>query len=215
MNPHIPRVTVHAWSDMLAEQAERHTTALQRLIKEQRRLTRFIEENQKQMHPATTGVCIYMTGVIARMFELAGGRLKSATWEDVRAAEQRVGAKVGALLPLDDGFLGRLHAVTDRAQAHIVDEAAMVLFESEREEGEEELDKVEALKVLLVSWVVTEVLDANWSPGKDFVGEAAYAHVAIAPKGKKEEEAAPAKPKAKAKAKPKAKAEAPADGDEG
>ncbi len=185
MNPHIPRATVHEWSDMLADQAEQHTTSLQRLIKEQRRLTRFIEENQKQMNPATTGVCIYMTGVIARMFELAGGRLKTATWDDVRAAEARIGAQVGGLLPLDDGFLERFYALTDRAQAHIVDEAAMVLFESEREEGEEELDKVEALKVLLLSWVVTEVLDANWSPGKGFVGEADYRHVALTPSPRK------------------------------
>lgn len=185
MNPHIPRATVHAWSDLLADHATEHTTSLQRLIKDQRRLTRFIEENQKQMNPATTGVCIYMTGVIARMFEMAGGRLKTASWDDVRAAEARVKAHVGALLPLDDGFLGRLHAIADRAQAHIVDEAAMVLFESEREEGEEELDKVEALKVLLLSWVVTETLDANWTPPKGFEGEAAYAHVALKPTPRK------------------------------
>lgn len=182
MNPHIPRETVHAWSEMLAAHAAEHTAALQRLIREQRRLTRFIEENQKQMNPATTGVCIYMTGVIARMFDLAGGRLRTATWDDVRAAEQRVGRYVDQLLPVDGGVPQRLAAIADRAQAHIVDEAAMVLFESERSEGEEPLDAVENFKVLLLSWVVTEVLDANWSPPRDFAGEAVYAYHRIEPR---------------------------------
>lgn len=189
MNAHIPRATVHDWSEMLAERAHEHTSALQRLLKDQRRLTRFIEENQKQMGPATVGVCIYMTSVIARMFDIAGGRLRSATWEDVRAAEARVQAHVGSLLPLGEGFLDRLHAITNRAQAHIIDEAAMVLFEADQDEDEANLSEVESLKILLVSWVITEVLDANWTPPKDFQGEASYVHVPIKPTPRKKAEA--------------------------
>lgn len=177
----IPRATVHVWSDEIGERAHEHTTALQRLLKDQRRLTRFIEQNAGSLKGASTGVCVYLTGVIARMFDLAGGRLKGATWADVRAAEARVQAALDACLPLDDGFLDRLHALDGRAQAHIVDEAAMVLFEEEPGEGEEELDRVEALKVLLVCWVVTEVLDALWTPPKGFEGDASYTYVHLEP----------------------------------
>ncbi|MCB9665858.1 MAG: hypothetical protein H6732_17260 [Alphaproteobacteria bacterium] len=180
-NPLIPRATVHAWSDQIGEAAHEHTTALQRLLKDQRRLTRFIEKNAEQLGGASPGVCVYLTGVIARMFDLAGGRLKGATWSDVHAAEAKVQGALDGLLPLDDGFLDRLHALDGRAQAHIVDEAAMVLFEQEPSEEEEELDKVEALKVLLICWVVTEVLDGLWSPPKAFVGESSYTYVHLEP----------------------------------
>jgi hypothetical protein len=180
-NALIPRHTVHAWSEQIGNDAHNHQSSLQRLIKDQRRLTRFIEENQAEMNPVTAGVAVYMTGVIARMFDLAGGRLKGATWAQVREAEARVAAHLDALLPLDDGLPGRLHAIADRAQPHILDEAAMVLFEREPGEEEEALDKKESLKVLLMSWVVIEVLDANWRPPAGFQGESTYAHVHIDP----------------------------------
>lgn len=179
-NSLIPRTTVHAWSEDIGNSPMDHSTSLSRLLKDQRRLTRFIEENAAQMAGPTSGVCVYMTGVIARMFELAGGRLKNATWEQVRAAEARVGAHVNALLPLDLDLVGRLHTISDRAQPHILDEAAMVLFLSPHKEGEEP-DLAEALKVLLVSWVVIEVLDACWQPAKDFAGETSYTYVHIDP----------------------------------
>lgn len=180
-NAFIPRVTVHEWSERIAADAESHQSALQRLLKSQRRLTRFIETERESLDGMTAGVCVYMTSVIARMFDLAGGSLRNATWEQVHAATAKVSAAVDALLPLDDGFVARFHAV-DRAQPHILDEAAMVLFERAPEEGEQAaLDPKASLKVLLISWVVTEVLDANWRPPSGFSGESSYSHVAIDP----------------------------------
>lgn len=177
----IPRATVHAWSDAIAENLEVHQTSLQRLLKDQRRLTRFIEQNHESLSPATAGICMYMTGVIARMFELGGGSLRGATWEQVRGAEARVKAAARSILPVDDGFVERFHGLTDRAQAHILDEAAMVLFEVKPKEGEPEVDKTESLKVLLICWVVTDVLDQCWRPPAGFVGEASYSYVHIDP----------------------------------
>lgn len=179
-NALIPRETVHAWSDAIAEEADQHQAALQRLLKSQRRLTRFIEEERENLHPATAGVCVYMTSVIARMFDLAGGSLRNATWAQIRGASAKIQGSLDAMLPLDDGFVDRFHGV-DRAQAHILDEAAMVLFQTERGDEEQPLDKKEAFKVLLVSWVITEVLDANWRPPRDFVGEDTYSYVHIEP----------------------------------
>ena len=180
-NPLIPRAQVHAWSDHIGEHLEMHHTSIQRLLKSQRRLSRFVEENQESMKAGTAGVSVYMVGVIVRIFELAGGSLRTATWDDLRAAEQKVGVHIDALLPLDDGFVDRFHAVPDRAQAHILDEAAMVLLQVRSGDAEQDLDNTEALKVLLVSWVVTEVLDACWRPPAGFEGEATYAYTHIDP----------------------------------
>lgn len=188
-NPFIPRDTVHDWSEAIAERPDTHHTSLQRLLKEQRRLTRWIEQNREPMAGSTAGVCVYLTGVVARMFDLAGGRLKGATWAHIRDAEARVQAAVGGLLPLDDAFLSRLYAFGDRAQPHILDEAAMVLFEREPEDGEEPPDRTEGLKILAVLWVVIDVLDTCWTPGPGFAGETTYTHVAIDPTPRKAEPA--------------------------
>lgn len=180
-NPLIPRDRVHAWSEAIAEKPEAHGTALPRLLKEQKRLARWVGENAGSMHPATGGIANYMISVVARIFDLAGGKLKTATWDQIRATEKRVMAEVGGLLPADEGFSERARGVS-RAQAHILDEALLALFETEVPEGEEEPDRTEILKIYLLMWVATEVLDANWTPPKGFAGEAEYTYVHIEPK---------------------------------
>lgn len=179
-NAFIPRPQVHAWSEEIGQQALAHQAALQRLLKDQRRLTRFLEENQEQMDAKTASVTVYMIGVIARMFDLAGGQLRRATWAQIREAERKIHAQLDALLPIDDGTAERFRTL-DRAQPHILDEAWMALFEVEPSDEEVELDPKESLKILLLSWVVTEVLDANWKPPKSFEGASDYAYVHIDP----------------------------------
>jgi hypothetical protein len=180
-NPLISRDDVHTWSEGIADQPEDHQAAMSRLLKSQRRLTRFVEENADSMHPATGGIASYMIGVIIRIFDLGGGKLKSATWAQVRTAEASVMGAVGNLLPLDDGFAQRCRDVS-RAQPHILDEALMALFDSKVAEGEEEPDQGELLKIYLLMWVATEVLEVNWTPPKSFAGDAEYTYVHIEPK---------------------------------
>lgn len=181
-NPLIPRDRVHAWSESIGNEQTVHQSAVQRLIREQRRLSRFVEENAKGMKSGVTGgVAVYLIGVIVRMFDLAGGRMRNVTWEDVREAEKHVGAQVDALLPVDDGLIARARAVP-RAQAHILDEALYALFERDEKKDEEApLDDTEAFKIYLLMWVATEALDKNWTPPKDFAGEAEYAFTPITP----------------------------------
>lgn len=188
--PYIPREKVHAWSEEIGENSGEHRAAMTRLLKQQRRLTRFVEENAEHMNPGTAGVGVYMFGVISRIFDLAGGDLRAATWEQVREAEKKVGAAAAELLPVDDGFGERVRQVEWRAQPHILDEAYMALFESAPGEEEVEVDQQEAAKIFFLMWVATEVLDQNWKPAKDFEGETTYTHVPIAPKRPKKEAAA-------------------------
>ena len=184
-NAFIPRDQVHAWSEAIGDNPEEHQAALTRLLKNQRRLTRFIEENAENLDGWTAGVSTYLTGVIVRIFDLAGGRLRSATWAQIREAEAKVGAAVGGLMPLDETMPERARN-GDRAQPHVLDEALMALFhrftKEDREEEDGELDPTEAVKTYLMLWVVTEVLDANWKPGNGFEGESDYTYVHIEPK---------------------------------
>lgn len=180
-NASIPRATVHAWSEEIGDNAIAHQTALTRLLKEQRRLTRFIEENAANLQGASGGVTVYLIGVILRMFDMAGGRLKGATWAQLREASVRVQSVAGDLLPIDDGLGERFRAVSWRAQPHILDEAYMALFEATRSEEEENLSQEEAFKILLLLWVVTEVLDGNWRPAPGFAGDTEYVYTHVEP----------------------------------
>jgi len=177
-NPLIPRAQVHTWSERIGEDAADHRTAITRLLKDQRRLSRFVEENAQSMEGTTGGVAVYLIGVILRMFDLAGGRLRSATWDDVRGAERHVSGFVEGLLPVDDGFLGRARGV-ERAQAHILDEALYALFVRDSKDEEQDLDDAEAFKVYMLMWVATEALDKNWRPSKGTPTEASYVHTPV------------------------------------
>lgn len=180
-NPMIPRDRVHEWSEAIAEKPDDHGTALPRLLKDHKRLTKWVSEQGENMHPATGGIANYMISVVARIFDLSGGKLKGATWDQIRAVEKRVMAQVGPLLPVDDGFVERARGA-ERSQPHILDEALMALFSSEVGEGEEEPDQGELLKIYLMMWVATEVLNGNWRAPKDFVGETSYTYVHIEPR---------------------------------
>lgn len=173
-NPLLPRAIVHEWSESIGAHQTEHQSSITRLVREQRRLSRFVEENAKGMSTGVTGgVSVYLIGVVLRMFDLAGGRMRDVTWEQVRAAEARVKALVPQVLPLDDGIVERLRAVP-RAQAHVLDEAIYALMERDVKSEESPLDRTEAFKVYLLLWVATEALDANWTPPKGFVGDATY-----------------------------------------
>ncbi len=179
-NPYLPRAQVHAWSDDIGAQQTAHQGALNRLLQQQRRLTRFLEENQKQLEPTTAGIALYLYGVLARIFDLAGGQLRAVGWDQVREAEARIRTVVGDLLPVDDGFAERVRAVPWRAQPHLLDEAMFALFERPAQgEEEEQLDQAELAKVFLLMWVAIEALDACWRPPKGFTGETTYTHVHI------------------------------------
>ncbi len=180
-NPIIPREQVHAWSEAIGQNPMEHQAALQRLLKSQRRISRFVEENAESMNMGTGGVAMYLIGVILRIFDLAGGSMRATSWAQVREVEARIQAAVPELLPLDKGLPERARAIGWRAQPHILDEALMALFERETKEGEEELDNTESFKVYMLMWVATEVLDANWKAPKSFEGAGSYEYVHIEP----------------------------------
>jgi hypothetical protein len=179
--PIISREQVHAWSEAIGHDPLTHQAALQRLLKSQRRISRFVEENAESMDMGTGGVAMYLIGVILRLFDLAGGELRAGTWAHVRDAEARVQEAVPALLPLDDGLPERARAISWRAQPHILDEALMALFERTPKEGEQDLDHTESFKVYMLMWVAVEVLNANWKAPKGLEGEKEYTYVHIDP----------------------------------
>lgn len=178
-NAFLPREWVHDRSNEIGDAALEEQAALHRLLKDQRRLTRWLEENAGNLQGPSGGVAVYLFGVVARMFDLAGGRLRKASWEQVREAEKRVGAWAAPLLPFDDDFAERVRGVEGRAQPHILDEALYNLFEREPEEEEAELDPTEAGKIFFLLWVATEVLDQNWKPGSSIPLDADYAYVPV------------------------------------
>lgn len=172
MNPFLHRAWVHEHSEALGSQPNDSRVAVQRLLKDNRRLAKFVQQNAAQFDGPNASVCQWLVGVVACLFERAGGRMRAATWEQINAASDRVAARVPALLPLDEDFQGRARAA-DRRQPHVLDEALWALFERE-EEQQITLAPPEAAKIYLMMWVITEVLDENWTPPPDFTGDTTY-----------------------------------------
>ncbi len=159
----LDRESVHAWSESIGEDPAPHQAAIQRLLREQRRLSKFVEENARSLTGVTGGVAVYLIGVVLRMFNLAGGRMRTISWDEIRDAERRVQPLAMELLPFDEGFVARAKAV-DRAQPNILDEALYALFERDTKDGEAAMDPVECGKVYLLLWVAVEALHAGWNP---------------------------------------------------
>jgi len=162
-NPAIPRDQVHTLAEACSDEAEAFQSTAARLIKHQRRLSRFFEQNVGPMGPMAAQVGLYMLSVSLRIFDQIGGRLDKVTSGELNAATARVNAAADTVLPGDDGFVARCKAIDWRAQPDLLDEILWALFEREdRNDGEVDLEPDKSAMVYMMLWVAVEALDANW-----------------------------------------------------
>lgn len=165
-NPAIPRDIVHASSEACGADPLAFQPIATRLIKEQRRLSRFVEESAQALGNLETQVVIYMLSVCLRVFEQRGGRMKKVSQADIDAALRRIQGVVPQLLPADGAFAERAKAIGWRAQPHLLDEVLWALYErgeADKKPGEVDLDPGKSALVYLALWAAVEAMDANWS----------------------------------------------------
>jgi hypothetical protein len=180
-NPLLPRFQVHAWSEEIGDHPLEHKTSIVRVVRKQRRLLSFVKQNGAGIQVGSPGLPERMIGFLGRIFDLAGGRLSSATFDQIAAAEKRVTDAVGELLPVDDALFERTRAVDWRAQPHLLDELGCSLLDP-RLDAPYAADRAEALKLYLLLWVAVEVLDGNWKPPTSFMGDPVYRYVDLPPR---------------------------------
>lgn len=164
-NPAIPREEVHRLAEICGNDPAAHAPTATRLLKEQRRLSKFFEENAAGIGPMPAQVALYMLSVTVRIFEQVGGRLGKVSLETLDRAAGKVDRYTDAVLPADQGLAERARAVEDRAQPHILDEILWALYDredSDKKEGESELDPEQSAMVYLMLWTAVEALDASW-----------------------------------------------------
>lgn len=168
MNPHIPRDTVHRWSEECAEAGGAFQATARRLLEDQARLARFFKANVPAMEGQAGEVSLYLLAVVVRLFDKGGGRLARVGAAEIDLATKKIATHAKSLLPGDDGFPDRVRAVEGRAQPHILDEALHALFEREEKKDNEVLvPPDQAALVFLMLWAATEALDAAWrAPSK-------------------------------------------------
>ncbi len=163
-NPAISRDEVHALAEACSDAGADFQRVAGRLLKEQRRLTRFFEQNVGALGGQSGEVALYMYAVILRIFEQYGGRMRKVTGAVVNQASARVNEVAATLTPFDDDFPARVRGVDWRAQPHVLDEALWALFErDDKEEGEVDVEHEQGALLFLLLWVATEALDASWS----------------------------------------------------
>ena len=85
-NPAINREKVHALAEACSDQGEAFQPVATRLIKHQRRLSRFFEQNVAEMGPMASQVGLYMLSVSLRIFDQVGGRMGKVNGDDLNAA---------------------------------------------------------------------------------------------------------------------------------
>ena len=169
-NPAIPHDRVHELSEACGDMGEDFQPIASRLIKEQRRLARFINTNFADLSPMAGQVALYMFSVVLRIFDQVGGRMRKVSGRDIDAAVARVQAALPDLRPGEEGFAERAKAVDWRAQPGILDEVLWALYErdeDEKKEGEIDLDPADSALVYTMLWVAVEALDAAWRPPAD------------------------------------------------
>jgi hypothetical protein len=163
-NAAIARDQVHALAEACSDQGDAFQTVATRLIKHQRRLSRFFEKNIGEMGPMASQVGLYMLSVSLRVFDQVGGRMGKVNGADIQAASAKVQGVAADLFPVNGDFVKRAQAVTWRAQPHLLDEILWALFErDDKTEGEVDLEKDKAALVYLMLWAGIEALDANWT----------------------------------------------------
>ena len=163
-NPAIPRDEVHSLAEACAEDTDRFQGTAQRLLKNQKRLTNFIQKNMAQLDAETREVVLYMYAVSLRIFEQKGGRMKKVSGSQIDTTARSLQEKLATLMPFDKDFPSRVREVDERAQEHLLDECLWALFEKEeKDDGEVDVDPNQAGLMFLLLWVAVEVLDANWS----------------------------------------------------
>ncbi len=170
-NPAISREQVHALAEACGDAGDDFQSTATRLIKEQRRLSRFFEQNMAAMSPMSAQVSLYMLSVVLRIFEQVGGRMKKINSHDLTQAMLDVQANAEKLMPADEQFIERAKAIEWRAQPHILDEVLWALYErddDEMQEGEVDLAPNESALVYIMLWTAVEALDNNWTPPPDW-----------------------------------------------
>ncbi len=162
-NTAIDRDTVHSLAEACSDQGEAFQPVASRLIKHQRRLSRFFEQNVAEMGPMAAQVGLYMLSVSLRVFDQIGGRMSKVNGESIAAASAKVQSVAPELFPADDTFHERAKAIEWRAQPHLLDEILWALFErDDKTEGEVDLEPDKAALVYLMLWAAIEALDSNW-----------------------------------------------------
>lgn len=164
-NPAIPRDEVHRLAEICGNDPAGHSPTAFRLLKEQRPLSRFIEQNAAAIGAVPAQVALYMLTVTIRVFEQVGGRMSKVSGETLDRAAARVHGHMDEVLPPDKSLAERARAVADRAQPHLLDEILWALYEredSEKKEGESDLDPQQSALVYFLLWTAVEALDASW-----------------------------------------------------
>ncbi len=163
-NPPISREDVHELAEACSDMGADFQRVATRLLKGQRRLTKFFEKNVGQLGGQSGEVALYMFAVILRIFEAYGGRVRKVAGRQIDEASDRVNGVVALLQPFDEAFAERVRTVEWRAQPHVLDEALWALFEREDKiEGEVDVEPEQGALLFLLIWVATEAVDACWT----------------------------------------------------
>ena len=172
MNAAITRAQVHFLAEQCSEAGEDFQPTATRLLKKQRRLSRFFEVNSGPLGLVSGQVALYMLSVCLRVVDQMGGRLYKVNSSHLEAAQARANDALGQIFPADEGFFERAQAYEDRAQRHLLDEVLWALYERPDDNAEQaHLEDDHKALIYVLLWTAVEAIDMVWQPAADWSPE--------------------------------------------
>ena len=163
MNPTISRDQVHFLAEQCSDAPDEFQAIATRLLKKQRRLSRFFEQNAAPLGMVPAQVALYMLSVCLRVVEQIGGRMYKVNTSHIEAATARVNDALGNIFPADEGFAERAGGWADRAQPHLLDEVLWALYERPDENAEQaNLEDEQKALIYVLIWTAIEAVDMVW-----------------------------------------------------
>ena len=163
MNPMITRDQVHYLAEQCSDAPDEFQSIATRLLKKQRRLSRFFEQNAAPLGMVPAQVALYMLSVCLRVIEQVGGRMYKVNSNHIDAATARVNDALGNIFPADDGFAERAKGWSDRAQPHLLDEVLWALYDRPDENAEQaHLEDEQKALIYVLLWTAVEAIDMVW-----------------------------------------------------
>ncbi len=150
----------------IADHPEAHKLPIGNLVKQYRRLGKWIKVNAEHLGAHVGVSAAYTMGVVARVLELTGHRLGPISDQEIAATGAQVMEVVPSLLPLDEGLRARLAAVPWLAQPGILDVLVEDVFQQGKEATEGTKPPEVLFQVFVLVWVAVEVLSMAAEPAQ-------------------------------------------------
>ena len=161
MNPMITRDQVHYLAEQCSDAPDEFQSIATRLLKKQRRLSRFFEQNAAPLGMVPAQVAPYMLSVCLRVIEQVGGRMYKVNSNQVEGA-----TAASTTLSATSSCRRRLRRAREGLErpgaAPPARRSAVGTYDRPDENAEQHTSKTSRKLIYVLLWTAVEAIDMVW-----------------------------------------------------